>query len=591
MLPAASKLEHGMWEICDGIAVECPLEVLDAMRRLAVDGFNAFAHGGKETGGVLYGIIEPGYIRVVSFRELECEHALGPRFRLSENDHREFSKLLEQQPPLRAVGWFRAHTRGTLELDATDREMFSSYFPDLMQIGLVLKPTHWGPASVAFFVRGASGDLLPPAPREIAIEPLKIEETREPSGEMSIAAEPEPAASRREPAKLFTVPAHLPASKSDAERTAGARFVLPDLLAYKPLAWLAALCAVAVIAVIAAILLAPRSSSPRIKLLAYAVAPGQVRIEWNRSGPLDAGSATLSIEDGTATTRLPLSASQIRSGNLVYVQHTAHITARLQFDGAPGNSAEETVDFVGEPSPAPPAVPAPVERTRQALPIPVERAAAPPLPAPPLPAPQEPVRRKKFQIPTGTQNSRQSATQAPAADNGPAIPAPPALGTAERMAVRPTGLPAFLANTPEAGVRPVPAAAAKAPAYAGPHSGRLIWTGVLGRRGVVEVDGGHVSTGSVSGSLPGVPVTFRVLPAEFSRNGLVAYTADPLKSERTEAPSQTNGWNAMHFKFDGERAGQLTVLESPNRSNEFKRLVLRNEGRDCPVVVVEWTVQ
>ena len=55
--------------------------------------------------------------------------------------------------------------------------------------------------------------------------------------------------------------------------------------------------------------------------------------KWNRSGPLDAGSATLSIEDGTATTRLPLSASQIRSGNLVYVQHTAHITARLQFDG------------------------------------------------------------------------------------------------------------------------------------------------------------------------------------------------------------------------------------------------------------------
>ena len=87
MLETTSGLERGFWESGDGVTVEYSLDVLDEVRRLAVDGFNAFVHGGQETGGVLYGTREAGCIKVLSCAELPCEHALGPRFVLSEKDH------------------------------------------------------------------------------------------------------------------------------------------------------------------------------------------------------------------------------------------------------------------------------------------------------------------------------------------------------------------------------------------------------------------------------------------------------------------------------------------------------------------------
>ena len=168
------------------------------------------------------------------------------------------------------------------------------------------------------------------------------------------------------------------------------------------------------------------------------------------------------------------------------------------------------------------------------------------------------------------------------------LPAPPAV---EPRPVRPVGLPEFLSNSPLHTNAPAPAPSVKTAAYTGPRSGRLIWTGVLGRRGVIEVDGQHVSVGSISGALPGVAVKLRVLPAEFSRGGLIAYTSDRASAETDEAPSKANGWNSMHVKFVDLRSRQLVILEAPNRANDFTRLVLRNEGHDCSVVVVDWNVE
>src|SRR5438067_416034 len=112
----------------DGVAIEYSPEVLDEIRRLSVDGFNAFLHGGLETGGVLYGLREANRIVVVSFAELPCEHASGPAFVLSENDRAALSSLMQPPAGLETVGWFRAHTRAGLELDADDRDIFERYF-------------------------------------------------------------------------------------------------------------------------------------------------------------------------------------------------------------------------------------------------------------------------------------------------------------------------------------------------------------------------------------------------------------------------------------------------------------------------------
>jgi hypothetical protein len=119
----------------------------------------------------------------------------------------------------------------------------------------------------------------------------------------------------------------------------------------------------------------------------------------------------------------------------------------------------------------------------------------------------------------------------------------------------------------------------------------LIWTGELGRRGVVELEGTRASIGSLSGSLSGAPAVYHVWPAEFTRDGLAVYTGNTAERGRKEAPSKSTGWNPVNFQFDPERARELVVLEAPNRVNDFNRLVLRNDARACPIIVVDWTVQ
>ena len=121
------------------------------------------------------------------------------------------------------------------------------------------------------------------------------------------------------------------------------------------------------------------------------------------------------------------------------------------------------------------------------------------------------------------------------------------------------------------------------------RSGRLIWTGIVGRRGVIEIAGGRASTGTLAGALPGLPVRLRVSPAEFNRAGLVVYTNEGARHNSTERPSQANGWNAVSFLFDPERVRELVVLEVPNPSNDYARLVIRSDARSCSVIVVDWS--
>jgi hypothetical protein len=581
MLQATSRFEHGIWEAGGGIAVEYSLEVLEELRRLAVDGFNAFSHGGKEIGGILYGIPSVGCVSVLSFTELTCEYALGPRFLLSDRDREVLADLLQPRDGFHAVGWFRAHTRGGLELDANDGELFDRYFTQPMNLALILKPTRWGPATGAFFVRGPSGEILPRSAREIAIEPLTSEAAT------PIPAECEPSANGGQPLEggQSIESTQVSEGRMAAYERDPAAFPIfarptPALRRF----WIWAFCVLALLAMVAA--LTYRSLPSReIKLQVYAVAPGQVRIEWNhgRRPVLGGASGTLEIEDGGQITKLALDAVQIRSGDAVYVQRTSHITVRLKLNGLKPGSAvmESAIQFVGMTAP----LAAPVEIPPNPLP-PVEAKVSP------EPLVQVQVPRKQFRVPPRTLPVRRTSSSLGATTASTLIvttlPGPPAV---EPAAIRPTGLPEFLSLPPLHAGGSLPPPPVKEPVYAGSRSGRLIWTGVLGRRGVIDLDEGHVSVGSVIGALPGVPVSLRVLPAEFSRDGLVAYTGDRARAEVREAPAKSNGWNAMHFKFDDGRARQLVVLEAPNRSNEFKRLVLRNEGRDCSVVVVDWSVE
>ena len=584
MLEAANRLVDSIQENGDRITVTYSVSVLEQLRRLAVDGFNAFSHGGVETGGVLYGIREAGRVRVLSFAELACEHASGPRFLLSERDRSMMADLLHPPDEFETVGWFRTHTRSNLELYADDREIFDRYFAQPTSVTLVLKPTHWGPVSAAFFVREAYGEVVPASPREFIIEPLKLEAASPVSTENEKFPTGEP--SREDDPHI----AHEWESPLSVESTA------PPKLRR---AWVWALCVGAVLVTAAAIAFGSRPSQ-KIELRAHAIVPGQVSIQWNRrpQPALDGASGVLEIEDGDSVTRLPLDTERINSGSVTYKHLTGHVKIRVRVQAIKGGTlpTEDMLDYFGPPAPRKP----PAEIRRDARTVEAEAAVMPE----PLDrgASEDQPQTKREARPIPTLPARETRKAIVVADARPAtvlrpavLPTPPAL---QPDPPRSIGLLDFL-SAPQLhaapplqapGVLPSPPSV-DSPRYSGARSGRLIWTGVLARRGIVELEGGHASVGSATGALPGTALSLRVLPAEFSRDGLIVFTADRARAGVIEPPSKANGWNAMHFKFDDARASALVVLEAPNRSNDFTRLVVRNEGRDCSVVVVDWNVQ
>jgi hypothetical protein len=578
MLEAANRPVDGIRENGEHIAVKYSARVLEEVRQLAVDGFNAFSNGGIETGGILYGIREAGCIRVLSFAELACEHASGPRFLLSEKDRSVLIELLHPPNESETVGWFRTHTRSDLELDAHDREIFDRYFAQPMSVALMLKPTHWGPASAAFFVRGPCGEVLPASPREFVVEPLKpeaatpvsVEDETSTEDELCTEGEPDVAHESKAPPSA-ELPGHAPKPR-------------------RAKAW--ALCACAVLGTAAAFTFESRPSS-KIEFRAHAIIPGQVSIEWNRrpQSVLDGASGVLEIEDGDSVTRLPLNAERLNSGTVTYSQLTGHIKIRVRVEAIKGGAApmEDTTDFIGPPAPRKP----PTEVRRDARPVEAEVAAMPEPPVRGAHAEQLQTRIEARPIPTLPARPIRKAILVAEARTAtvlrPAVlPNPPVL---EPRPPRPIGLLEVLSAPTFHAQALLPPPSVDSASYRGARSGRLIWTGVLAKRGVIELEGAHVSVGSATDALPGTALSIRVLPAEFSRDGLIVYTADRARAGTSEAPSKSNGWNAMHFRFDDARASALVILETPNRSNNFTRLVVRNEGRDCSVVVVDWNVQ
>jgi hypothetical protein len=151
-------------------AVECEQALLFDLAARALDGLCRLRHGGLEIGGVLYGQREPGRIIVKTARQLECDHALGPAFRLSQADEERLKALMSapgadpELQGLETVGWYVSHTRSGLELTPHDLEIFSRCFTHPAHFVLVIKPLQFEPAAAAYFARGLDGILRADTP-------------------------------------------------------------------------------------------------------------------------------------------------------------------------------------------------------------------------------------------------------------------------------------------------------------------------------------------------------------------------------------------------------------------------------------------
>ena len=323
-----------------GLAVRYTASVLEELRRLTVDGVNACSHGGLESGGVLFGLREPGCITVLAQAEAGCEHASGPRFILSPQDGEAFAGL-QPAPGLERVGWFRAHTRGGADLDTHDRRMFTEYFDGTESVALILLPTPQGRATAAFFVRDGSGKIAPESPRLFDLDPV-----RQPGREMI------PAPPGEAPAPLRTTEAE---AARETIRGEVARQV-PNARGKARWPRVAAMGAVAVLIFFLALAYF-RAGPARLALQAYALPSGQVRIGWDRHSPavLAAPSGVLEIQDGETATSIPMDEERLRSSSVVYAYRTNHVTVRLTVkagkEGAP--AIEDRVELWGlTPEPA-----------------------------------------------------------------------------------------------------------------------------------------------------------------------------------------------------------------------------------------------
>ncbi len=187
------------------------LAALQEIDTLVNDGYRRIPHGGVETGGILFGTRQAQLAQVEAFRPIECQHAYGPSFVLSESDLvalREQLTAAANDPALdglRPIGWFLGHTRSSLQLQQRELVWFNEFFPEPGSLTLLVKPERFQPTQFGFLLRRPDGYLEQDATQSAVILPLSgansyTPERASPSiaapkAEREVARAPEPAAS------------------------------------------------------------------------------------------------------------------------------------------------------------------------------------------------------------------------------------------------------------------------------------------------------------------------------------------------------------------------------------------------------------
>lgn len=329
------------------MSVEYPPDVMDEIRLEVLEAFYAFPRGGAEVGGVLFGSHADGRVSIAAKRPLTCEHATGPSFVLSENDHERLAALLhspETDPELgglRPVGWYHSHTRSDIFLSPQDVEVHERYFREPWQVALVLRPSLAG-TRADFFGRDAEGRLkVKPGEREIELRPLSGRVLARPRPQPDplppVKGEPETS-----PDRPLEVPAFLLAPPPQPHRRRG---------------WLKVAALVAVSAAAAVVtrgywlpyIAGAFSGSPALQARDKG---GQLYITWNPTARkvANARGGMLKITEGAGTSVTMLDAQRLRAGSYTYARRSDRVDVRLKLDQSDGEAVEEFAGFIGAPA-------------------------------------------------------------------------------------------------------------------------------------------------------------------------------------------------------------------------------------------------
>jgi hypothetical protein len=171
--------EQAFWTIPGSAAkVTYSLPLFHEIDFAVNEGYRKIPHGGVEVGGLLFGSIDQEGTTIKAFRSIDCEHASGPSFLLSERDLQALETQIQalasdiELQGLRPVGWFLAHTRGPLQLTDPELELFDRFFKLPGELTLIVKPERFRPTLFGFLVRDANGNMGRDATQQAVILPL-----------------------------------------------------------------------------------------------------------------------------------------------------------------------------------------------------------------------------------------------------------------------------------------------------------------------------------------------------------------------------------------------------------------------------------
>jgi hypothetical protein len=186
------------------------------------EGYRRIPHGGIEMGGLLFGRTDEEGIRIESFRPIECEHASGPSFNLSEKDIASLEQQISSVSSdpelngLEVMGWFIAHTRGPLKLTEKEKLLFDRFFPGPNKLTVLIKPERFRPTRFGFLIRNKEGQVNTDATLSAVILPGRGSPGR--NGPVpSIAAPPEDSDTRSSEAPPTTGVTNKPVPQAVAE--------------------------------------------------------------------------------------------------------------------------------------------------------------------------------------------------------------------------------------------------------------------------------------------------------------------------------------------------------------------------------------
>jgi len=349
------------------VAIEYPLEVMDEIRATVTDGLQKLARGGLEVAGVLFGVQRETGIRILTWRPIACEYALGPTLQLSERDRSDLTRLLEtaEADPdlqgLKPVGWFLSHTRSDILLSPADLEIFNGFFPQPWQVTLVLHPSQAGPARAGFFGREADGGLKSDSSyQEFDVKPLR-RAARPPDPPPSVTAER--TSSRRHTEATLPVPMATTVDPERAARMDPPRFrTLERPRTSRGWLWM---LPVILGLIVAGFLVKERYLAPQHQPFSLHVydAGETVRIEWDQSAAPIRNShiGVIDIKDGGETKRYALADEELRAGKMSYQRRGGDLELRMTVYPVGSTAMQEFAHFLdpGPAAPNPAPVPAP----------------------------------------------------------------------------------------------------------------------------------------------------------------------------------------------------------------------------------------